>query len=222
MMRVRRPPVRLDDGIAFPDPRDHGRLVAVGGDLSEARLIAAYENGIFPWFDEGQEPLWWSPDPRAVIDEVHVSRSLARVLRRAPFRVTQNTQFDRVMRECGAQRDEGTWIHDAMLVAYAALHRAGYARSVEVWRGDELVGGLYGVTIGRLFAAESMFHRATNASKVALVHAVRSWKAEGGTLFDVQFETRHLTSMGATQIPRSAYVARVRDACARDRGAPRP
>lgn len=213
MMRVRRPPVRLGESIEFPDPRDFGRLVAVGGDLSVPRLLAAYRAGIFPWYDEGCEPLWWSPDPRAIIDAVHVSRSLRRLLRSRRFRVTENVCFREVMLGCAAEREEGTWIHSEMIAAYTALHRAGHATSVEVWLGDDLAGGLYGVTLGRLFAAESMFHRARDASKVALVHAVSSWRTSSATLFDVQLQTRHLASMGAVQVPRTAYLARLRVAC---------
>lgn len=203
----------------FPDPRlaDARGLVAVGGDLSMARLLAAYEAGIFPWYEEGLPPLWWSPDPRAVLEPeaLHVSRSLARTLRRGRFDFTWNRSFLEVMRGCAA-RAEGTWIVPEMFDAYAALHRAGHAHSLEVWYRGSLAGGLYGVQRGGLFAAESMFHRVTDASKVALVVAVRSLAAAGVVLFDVQLRTAHLASMGVREIPRESYLERVREATARE------
>lgn len=213
MRRRRRPALLLPGGpLGFPHPStaDDDGLLAVGGDLSLPRLLLAYRQGIFPWYDVGLPPLWWSPDPRAIVDphSLHVSRSLARTLRRAPFTVTLNRDFEAVMRACG-ERDEGTWIIDDMLTAYAALHRAGHAHSVEVWQGGQLVGGLYGVSVGGLFAAESMFHRVTDASKVALVAAVRGLFAAGVELFDVQFLTPHLGSMGAWELPRDEYLARL-------------
>lgn len=201
--------------VAFPnaDESDDEGLVAIGGDLSPERLLAAYENGIFPWYDEGVPPLWWSPNPRAVIEpgRVHVSRSLRRLLKRGDFRVTFDAAFETVMRECG-RRDVGTWIIAEMIEAYVELHRRGHAHSFEVWAKGDLVGGLYGVHRGALFAAESMFHRATDASKVALVYATNSLFFAGIELFDVQLLTSHLASMGAEEIPRSDYIARVRRA----------
>ena len=220
-MARRRRPVLLPPGgpLAFPDPEasDAEGLLAVGGDLSPERLLLAYESGIFPWYAEGLPPMWWSPDPRAVIDPpaLHVSKSLAREIRRGTFRVTQNVAFERVMRECGNEREGGTWILPEMLAAYVRLHELGHAVSFEVWRGERLVGGLYGVVRGALFAAESMFHRETNASKVALVAAVRTLFAAGIALFDVQFLTPHLASMGVYEIPRSEYLSRARDAVGR-------
>jgi leucyl/phenylalanyl-tRNA--protein transferase len=202
--------------LSFPDPNDADDegLLAIGGDLSVPRLLFAYECGIFPWYDEGVPPLWWSPNPRTVIERggVHVSRSLRRLLRRGDFTVTWNRSFDRVMRECG-KREAGTWILPEMIDAYVALHELGHAHSLEVWAGGELVGGLYGVQRGALFAAESMFHRATDASKVALVYATQSLFAAGIELFDVQLTTSHLVSMGAVEIPRGEYLERVRAAC---------
>jgi leucyl/phenylalanyl-tRNA--protein transferase len=198
---------------AFPDPSgaDAEGLVAVGGDLSTERLLAAYEQGIFPWYNEGLPPMWWSPDPRAVMDpaRLHVSRSLARVLRRGRFEVTFDRAFEQVMVECGRERDDGTWIIPEMLAAYVELHRRGHAHSFEVWREGRLAGGLYGVHCGGLFAAESMFHRETDASKVALVVAVRSLFSAGIELFDVQFLTDHLESLGAYEMRRVDYLARV-------------
>lgn len=201
--------------LRFPDPEqaDDEGLLAVGGDLSAPRLLFAYDCGIFPWYDEGVPPLWWSPNPRAVLEpgNLHVSRSLRRVLRHGRFEVTFNRDFTRVMKDCGT-REGGTWILPDMIEAYSALHRLGHAHSFEVWEGGELAGGLYGVQRGALFAAESMFHRRTDASKVALVHAVRSLFGAGIQLFDVQILTGHLSSMGAVEIPRSQYLARVRAA----------
>jgi leucyl/phenylalanyl-tRNA--protein transferase len=200
--------------LVFPDPRgvDDEGLVAVGGDLSPARLLFAYASGIFPWYDEGLPPLWWSPDPRSVIDpsSLHVSRSLRRKLDR--FELSYNRAFERVMRECGQGRDGGTWILPEMVTAYVRLHRGGHAHSVEVWRGEQLVGGLYGVQVGGLFAAESMFHREADASKVALVAAVHTTFGAGTRLFDVQFSTPHLVRMGAYDLPRAGYLDRLAQA----------
>jgi len=198
---------------SFPDPRgaDPRGLLAVGGDLSTPRLLLAYSRGIFPWYDAELPPLWWSPDPRGVIDpgHLHVSRSLRRRLRRGGFTVTLDADFAGVMRACAAEREDGTWIHAAMIEAYVALHEAGHAHSFEVWVEGELAGGLYGVRVGGLFAAESMFHRQTDASKIALVSAVSTTFAAGIELFDVQFVTAHLASMGAYSIRRSEYLARL-------------
>jgi leucyl/phenylalanyl-tRNA--protein transferase len=212
----RRPLLLLPGGpLAFPDPEgaDDEGLLAIGGDLSPARLLFAYECGIFPWYDEGVPPLWWSPNPRAILEpgSLHVSRSLRRVLRAGRFEVSFDRDFPRVMTDCG-KREAGTWILPEMIEAYTALHRLGHAHSFEVWEGGELAGGLYGVQRGALFAAESMFHRRTDASKVALVHAVRSLFAAGVQLFDVQLMTAHLASMGAGEVPRAAYLARARAA----------
>jgi leucyl/phenylalanyl-tRNA--protein transferase len=190
---------------------DEEGLLAWGGDLSPERLLLAYDSGIFPWYEEGLPPLWWSPDPRTVLqlDGLHVSRSLARTIRRAPFRLTWDLAFGDVMRACGDRPGHGTWILPEMLDAYEELHRLGHAHSVEAWSGDELVGGLYGVHRGGLFAAESMFHRVTDASKVVLVAAVRSLFRAGIEVFDVQMTTHHLASLGAEEWPRSEYIRRV-------------
>src|SRR5215471_641674 len=210
--RGRRPVLLLPGGpIAFPDPEqaDDEGLLAIGGDLSSERLLFAYERGIFPWYDEGVPPLWWSPNPRAILDPegLHVSRSLRRVLRSGRFTVSWNRDFEGVMRCCG-DRPGGTWILPEMIEAYVRLHRIGHAHSIEVWEGGELAGGLYGIQRGALFAAESMFHRRTDASKVALVYAVRSLFLAGTRLFDVQLLTSHLASMGAIEIPRREYLGR--------------
>ncbi len=199
---------------SFPDPRslDDEGLVAIGGDLSAPRLLAAYDHGIFPWYNEDYPPLWWCPNPRAVLplDAVHVSRSMVRVLRREDFAVTWNTAFSRVLRACGAGRSEGTWLVPEMIAAYERLHRNGHAFSIEVWAEGELVGGLYGVQRGGLFAAESMFHRRTNMSKVALLYSATSLYRAGVRLYDVQFLTPHLKSLGAKEIRRGDYLARVK------------
>lgn len=205
-------PVVLDEESEqpFPDPEgyDSEGLLAVGGDLSEARLIEAYRSGIFPWYGEGYMPMWWSPDPRACIDpgRLHVSRSLAKTLRRCDFELTWNTCFERVMRACGEGRESGTWIIPEMLVAYTELHRSGFAHSLEVWMEGELVGGTYGVQIGGFFGAESMFHRRTDMSKVALVAMVRSLFRKGIVLMDVQFITDHLRTLGVQERTRREYL----------------
>lgn len=199
----------------FPDPAtaDAEGLIAIGGDLSVARLLAAYRAGIFPWFDEETPILWWSPDPRGVIelDGLHVSRRLARTLRSGRFRVSRDAAFVEVMRGC-ADRDEGTWITADMLDAYSELHRRGHAHSVEVWQGEILVGGIYGVTVGGLFAGESMFSRVPDASKAALAHLVGHLRQRGYTLFDIQHVNPHTASLGAVAIPRADYLRRLRQA----------
>ena len=198
----------------FPDPEqcDDEGLIAVGGDLSNARLLAAYDSGVFPWYNDGLPVLWWSPNPRAVLfpNKIRVSRSMQRVIRQHPWQLTWNRAFEQVMLECGRQRPEGTWIVDEMLEAYAELHEDGHAHSLEVWEGEELVGGVYGVQRGGLFAAESMFHRRTNASKLALIVLTRGLQRAGIQLIDVQFLTSHLASLGVEEITRSRYVAHVR------------
>jgi leucyl/phenylalanyl-tRNA--protein transferase len=203
----------------FPDPRrgDDEGLVAIGGDLSRERLRAAYASGIFPWYNEGFPVLWWSPNPRAVLaaEDLHVSRSLGRRLRQKDFALTWNLAFAAVIAACGAERKGGTWIVPEMRAAYQQLHHAGYAHSVEVWQENRLVGGLYGVQSGALFAAESMFHRATDASKVAVVAASRSLHRAGMELFDVQFATTHLRSLGVKEISRDDYLRRAAKASER-------
>lgn len=220
MFRTRSPqkPVLLspDSAPVFPDPRrgDDEGLVAIGGDLSRERLCAAYASGIFPWYNEGFPVLWWSPNPRAVLfpDELHVSRSLGRRLRRRDYALTWNLAFAEVIKSCGEHRKGGTWIVPEMRSAYLALHHAGHAHSVEVWQENRLVGGLYGVQSGALFAAESMFHRVTDASKIAVVAASRSLARAGIQLFDVQFATPHLRTLGVREITRDEYLRRVAEA----------
>jgi leucyl/phenylalanyl-tRNA--protein transferase len=199
-----------DPHFADPEDAEPDGLVAVGGDLSPRRLLAAYRRGIFPWYDAHTPILWWSPDPRAILplDGLHVSRRLARTLRNTPFVVTFDLAFEAVMRGC-ADRDEGTWITREMRAAYAELHRLGHAHSAEVWLDGDLAGGIYGVTLGGLFAGESMFTRVTDASKVGLVHLVGRLKERGYTLFDVQYRNDHTARLGAVEIPRREYLARL-------------
>lgn len=199
--------------LVFPDPAraDSEGLLAVGGDLQPKRLLLAYDNAIFPWYSDGLPPMWWSPDPRALFEpeRLHVSRSMQRELKKQRFEVSFDRAFGRVLRECGREREGGTWLLPEMIEAYEELHTLGHAHSVEVWDGSALVGGLYGVHRGGLFAAESMFHRVTNASKVAVIAAVRSLFAAGIELFDVQFLTPHLESLGAFEVSRAEYLARL-------------
>lgn len=190
-------------------------LLAAGGGLSPARLLVAYRHGIFPWFSPGDPVLWWSPDPRMVLvpDEFKLSRSLARVLRNGGFEVRCDTAFERVMRACAAPRpgQNGTWIQEDMIAAYCTLHELGYAHSIETWRDGELAGGLYGVAIGRMFYGESMFSCEANASKVALAHLARQLERWDFKLIDCQMNTSHLASLGAREIPRAEFVARLQE-----------
>jgi leucyl/phenylalanyl-tRNA--protein transferase len=190
----------------------------VGGDLSAKRLLLAYDSGIFPWYDEGLPPLWWSPNPRALLqrERLHVSRSMRRVLRQRRFTLSHNAAFVDVITACGERRSTGTWIIPEMVSAYTALHRLGHAHSIEVWVDGQLAGGLYGVQRGGLFAAESMFHRQPNASKIALIRGIESLFERGIQLFDVQFMTPHLASLGAFEISRDAYLTRVAAATSAD------
>jgi leucyl/phenylalanyl-tRNA---protein transferase len=200
-----------------PHWADEYGLVAVGGDLQPKTLLRAYRAGVFPWFDEGDPILWWSPDPRAIfeLDRFHVSRRLARTVRSDRFRMTLDHDFAGVIRGC-AQRERGTWITPLMIDAYERLHQLGHAHSVEVWAGEQLAGGVYGVAIGGFFAGESMFTRVRDASKVGLVHLVEHLLARGYTLFDIQMVTPHTASLGALEIPRREYLARLKMALTRD------
>jgi leucyl/phenylalanyl-tRNA--protein transferase len=187
-------------------------LVAAGGDLQPERLLRAYQLGIFPWFDASQPPLWWSPDPRMVLfpGELHVSRSLRKVLAKPAFHVSSDTDFAGVMRACAASRPgaSGTWITPGMLAAYERLHELGYAHSVEVKdAAGQLLGGLYGIALGGVFFGESMFSRTANASKIAFVHLVRGLAAHGYRLIDCQVANPHLESLGARNIPRQEFMA---------------
>lgn len=214
-MRVARRPWLIVPGSEpyFPDPEqaDSDGLLAVGGDLSPNRLLAAYDRGVFPWYDKGLPPLWWSPDPRAVIssDALRISRSMRREVRKTDMTLTFDRAFREVMYQCGQKRENGTWILSAMLDAYTQLFDLGHAHSIEVWDHGHLVGGLYGVHRGGFFAAESMFHRRTNASKLALLASVHVLGELGIELIDVQFLTEHLTSLGAREISRSEYLRKL-------------
>lgn len=210
---------RLSDDLVFPpaERADRSGLLAIGGDARPERLILAYSLGIFPWPHRGYPLLWFSPDPRFVIslDEVHLHKSLKKAIKRAPFQIRFDTAFERVMEACStAPRpgQDGTWITRELIDGYVHLHALGYAHSIEAWDGDELVGGLYGVSLGRAFFGESMFARADDASKIAfatLVAHLRSW---GFSFVDCQVHTDHLSRFGAVEIPRRAYLTLLREA----------
>ncbi len=190
--------------------QDPDGLLAVGGDLSKERLLLAYSKGIFPWYEDDQPLLWWSPDPRAVIEpqNVKISRSLRKRLRKREFEVRVDTAFDDVVKRCQNPRaySNETWITNEMRQAYLALHRDGYAHSIECYQDKELVGGLYGVSIGRLFFGESMFHTATDASKVAFVSLCRLLRQQGCPLVDCQMPNPHIMSLGVETITRSEFM----------------
>lgn len=204
---------RLRRDIGFPPPelaREDG-LLALGGDLTQDRLLLAYEMGIFPWYSDGQPILWWSPDPRMVLlpSEFHVARRLQRVINQGVFRTTFDQAFEDVIRECAnisRPGQQGTWITDDMREAYEGLHQTGYAHSVEAWQGDRLVGGVYGVSLGRCFFGESMFSRVTDASKVALAALMDRLRKWDFVLLDCQVYTAHLASLGAREMPRKEFL----------------
>ena len=209
-----------DDDLRFPpvELASPEGLLAVGGDLRVERLLEAYRHGIFPWYNDDQPILWWSPDPRAVIfpNKLHVSRSLKRTIRLGGFTVTLDTRFRDVMHGCAGPRPQypegGTWITAQMVKAYVQLHELGYAHSVETWQEGRLVGGLYGVALGRIFFGESMFTRVPDASKVALVSLVRQLQTWGFRIFDCQQPSRHIKTLGAEDIPRSEFLDHLADA----------
>lgn len=209
-------------GVAFPNPEtaldEPNGLLAAGGDLAVDRLLAAYQRGIFPWYSAGQPILWWSPDPRMVLspDTFHASRSLKRSLRRGDWRFAINADFEAVIDACaGARRgQDGTWITPEMRAAYLALHDAGWAHSVEVYAGDQLAGGIYGVAIEQAFFGESMFHHVTDASKLALWYLCALLARDRFALLDCQMHTTHLESLGATTMPRRAFCALLGRCCA--------
>lgn len=185
-------------------------LLAAGGDLAPERLLDAYRHGIFPWFSAGDPILWWSPDPRMVLlpQEFKMSKSLRRTLRNKPYEIRCDTAFEQVMRACAAPREgqDGTWIQEEMIEAYGRLYRAGRAHSIETWMEGELAGGLYGVSIGRMFYGESMFSRQTDASKIALAHLALQLQRWHFGMIDCQMNTAHLASLGAREIPRAQFV----------------
>ncbi|MBN2645224.1 MAG: leucyl/phenylalanyl-tRNA--protein transferase [Desulfuromonadaceae bacterium] len=205
----------LPEQLAFPAPKlaDDNGLLAVGGDLSPERLLLAYSCGIFPWNHPDDPLLWWSPDPRCVLfpDQIHVSRSLAKTLRSNRFRISYNQAFELCMEGCSSagQRAQGTWISPQIKDAYAQLHRLGFAHSVECWEKDQLVGGLYGIALGRYFCGESMFHLRPDASKTALVALAQQLDQRGYQMIDCQLPTAHLHSLGACDIPREQFLERL-------------
>jgi leucyl/phenylalanyl-tRNA--protein transferase len=196
-----------------PERADETGLVAVGGDLEPMTLVLAYRSGVFPWFGPDDPILWWSPDPRTIIelDGLYISRRLARTVRSGKFKVTVNQAFGAVIRGC-ADREGGTWITPSMIAAYQRLHRLGIAHSVEAWHDNELAGGVYGVALGGLFSGESMFSRVTDASKVALAFLFEHLRQRRFVLFDSQVVTAHTARMGAIEIPRPVYLTRLRAA----------
>jgi leucyl/phenylalanyl-tRNA--protein transferase len=205
--------VMLNKIVWFPDPAlaDSDGLVAIGGDLSVPRLLAAYRKGVFPW--TANPITWWSPDPRAIfeLDRFHVPRSLAKVIREGAFEITANRAFRKVMEGCAAPAPgrRQTWITPEFVAAYTRLHKAGHAHSVECWQRGELLGGIYGVAIGGFFAGESMFRWAANASKVALYHLLQRLRERGFALFDIQMLTPVTRALGAVEIPRAEYLKRL-------------
>jgi leucyl/phenylalanyl-tRNA--protein transferase len=208
---------QLGPGEAFPPVekalKDPNGLLAMGGDLSSGRLLVAYRHGIFPWYSGHQPILWWSPDPRMVLycAELKVSRSLAKNVRNKGYEVRIDTAFREVLAGCSGPRNDGggTWLGEDMRKAYFALHRAGHAHCFETWRKGELVGGLYGVALGRMFFGESMFSRATDASKVALVALVAELRRRGFPLIDCQVRTPLLASLGAREVPRRTFLREI-------------
>ncbi len=208
----------LEPGEPFPPVetalREPNGLLAAGADLSPARLVDAYARGIFPWFNEEEPPLWWCPDPRMVVfaSERRVTRSLRRVIRSGRFRVTMDTAFAAVVAGCAEPRldQDGTWITPQIFDAYTELAKLGFAHSIETWEGDELVGGLYGVAIGRMFFGESMFARRSDASKVAFVSMLARLESWGMPMVDCQVPTDHLASLGGREIPRAEFLDRIR------------
>lgn len=202
-----------DNDLAFPSPAnalsDPNGLLAIGGDLTVNRLTKAYASGIFPWFSEGDPIMWWSPNPRAIIptDQIHINKTLKKFLRKMDYRITLNHAFEEVITYCSDApfRSDETWIVEDMLDAYVNLHQSGSAHSVEVWQGEALVGGLYGVAINGFFSGESMFYKASNASKVALIAIAEQLKTLGVSFIDCQIQNPFLASMGAIEIPRNQF-----------------
>lgn len=199
---------RLPEEIVFPNPElsEEDGLLAVGGDLSMERLLLAYSNGIFPWYNPGEEILWWCPKPRFILipEEIKISKSMRKIIKKNKFKVTFNNDFESVISNCKGIREEsheGTWITDEMKEAYINLHKHGYALSVETYENDELVGGLYGVIIGKCYFGESMFSKVSNASKIALITLAERLKELNFEFIDCQVYTEHLESMGAKMVP---------------------
>jgi leucyl/phenylalanyl-tRNA--protein transferase len=205
------PLIHLSNHLSFPDHAyaDDNGLLAIGGDLGRDRLLLAYRSGIFPWFSENEPIQWWSPDPRFVLfpDKIRISKSMKKVMQSNQFSFTINQSFDEVIRYCAQLRAwEGTWITHEMIEAYSDLHRSGYAVSAETWENGKLVGGLYGIRMGKLFFGESMFSLVSNASKYALIRYVQQLQQEGVAMIDCQVYTQHLESMGAEFISRPEFL----------------
>ncbi len=203
----------LTKNISFPplETADEDGFLAIGGDLSPERLLEAYRRGIFPWYNEDDPICWWSPDPRCVIfpDRLHISKSMQRILHTDQFQFTVNKAFEQVMKQCSTIKrkgEQGTWIHQEMIDAYTKLHEQGFAYSAEAWHEGKLVGGLYGLKMGKLFFGESMFSCITNASKFAFIKWVQLLQGEGVKLVDCQMHTNHLESLGAEMIPRHEFI----------------
>lgn len=207
--------------LEFPDTSqalsDPDGLLAVGGDLAPERLLQAYKRGIFPWFSDGQPILWWSPNPRTVVlpTELHIGRSLRKLLKKKPFKITMDHAFPEVIQQCSSisrNGEDGTWITESMLQAYLDLHDAGFAHSVEAWQDNQLVGGLYGIALGKVFFGESMFSKASGASKVAFVSLVKQLQLWQFELIDCQMKTDYLMSFGAKEISREQFESKLKQA----------
>ncbi len=203
----------LDEKLIFPPVHfaDAQGILAIGGDLSAERLLVAYKNGIFPWFDSGTEPLWWAPPQRMVVfpEQYKPHRSVAALMKKGVFQITFNSEFEAVIRSCQQvkrQYEDSTWISDDIVDAFLELHQLGYAKSVEVWQNDELVGGLYGIDLGHVFCGESMFHTVSNASKAAFVWLIEKLKNEDYQLLDCQVYNEHLAHLGAFEINRADFM----------------
>ncbi|MBN2332375.1 MAG: leucyl/phenylalanyl-tRNA--protein transferase [Deltaproteobacteria bacterium] len=213
------PVYQLTNELNFPPPQmaEPSGLLAIGGDLSTERLLQAYARGIFPWYSAGDPLLWWSPDPRTIIipDEFHCSRRLRRLIRQQVYTIRADTAFAEVVEACAGiprAHEQGTWITPEMQSAYCRLHKAGFAHSIEAWQREELVGGLYGVSLGRGFFGESMFSHTSNASKTALAALVETLASWHYLFIDCQFTTAHLSTLGAREIPRQRYLALLHEA----------
>jgi leucyl/phenylalanyl-tRNA--protein transferase len=210
---------KLNQQLIFPPPdmahTDPNGLLAFGGDLSAKRLLLAYSSGIFPWFSHDEPIMWWSPDPRGILplNNFKCSKSLKKFSRNCDYHITINCAFDQVIDICAAipRNDSGTWITNDMLNAYKKLHQLGHAHSVEVWSEDELVGGLYGIAVGKVFCGESMFHKATNASKLAMLALVELLKSQAAEFIDCQMQNPHLASLGCIEVPRDKFLTMLQE-----------
>jgi leucyl/phenylalanyl-tRNA--protein transferase len=212
---------KLDQRLLFPKVEmaytEPNGLLAFGGDLSAQRLILAYSSGIFPWFSEGEPIMWWSPDPRGILplDNFYCSKSLKKLARNRKYKITINTDFDQVIDICATipRNDSGTWITEEMIQAYKNLHQLGHAHSIEVWDQEVLIGGLYGIIVGKVFCGESMFHKAANASKLAMLSLVELLKSHGAEFIDCQMQNPHLASLGCIEVSRSQFLSMLTEQC---------